>query len=125
MNIHALLRLAPVIPVIVIDELEHAVPLARALIAGGIRVMEVTLRTPAALQAVSAIAHQVEGAIVGVGTITQAEDFDRAIKAGAIFGVSPGLTPALAEASRASGLPLLRSKTQQATMPLNAAQRCT
>jgi len=107
MNIHALLRLAPVIPVIVIDELEHAVPLARALIAGGIRVMEVTLRTPAALQAVSAIAHQVEGAIVGVGTITQAEDFDRAIKAGAIFGVSPGLTPALAEASRASGLPLL------------------
>ena len=107
MNIHELIRLAPVIPVIVIDELEHAVPLARALIDGGIRVLEVTLRTPVALQAVSAMAQQVEGAIVGVGTLTQGEDFDRAIQAGARFGVSPGLTPALAEGSRASGLPLL------------------
>lgn len=107
MNILDLLRLAPVIPVIVIDDPAHAVPLARALLDGGIRVMEVTLRTPVALQAVNAIARQVEGAIVGVGTITEAEDFDRAIQAGASFGVSPGLTSALTEASRACGLPLL------------------
>lgn len=107
MNIPELLRLAPVIPVIVIDELEHAVPLAKALIDGGLRVMEVTLRTPVALQAVNAIAQHVKGAIVGVGTITRPEDFEGALQAGAGFGVSPGLTPALAQASRASGLPLL------------------
>ncbi|MEO7853904.1 MAG: bifunctional 4-hydroxy-2-oxoglutarate aldolase/2-dehydro-3-deoxy-phosphogluconate aldolase [Rubrivivax sp.] len=107
MNILELVRLGPVIPVIVIDDLDHAVPLAKALVSGGIRVLEVTLRTPAALQAVSAIVRQVEGAIVGVGTITRPEDFAAALKAGASFGVSPGLTPALIDASRTSSLPLL------------------
>ncbi len=107
MNVLDLMRLGPVIPVIVIDDLAHAVPLARALVAGGVCVLEVTLRTPVALQAISAIAREVEGAFVGVGTITTPDDFNRAINAGARFGVSPGLTPALIEAARASGLPLL------------------
>ena len=102
-----LMRIGPVIPVIVVDELVKAVPLARALVAGGVRVLEVTLRTPVALQAIRAIADAVDGAIVGVGTITRPDDFDLAIAAGARFGVSPGLTPALTQAARASGLPLL------------------
>lgn len=107
MNILSIMRTGPVIPVIVIDKLEDAVPLARALVAGGIRVLEVTLRTPMALKAIEAIANEVEGAITGVGTITRAEDFDAALKAGALFGVSPGLTPELIAAARASALPLL------------------
>jgi len=102
-----LMRSGPVIPVIVINEVDQAVPLARALVAGGVRVLEVTLRTSAALDAVKAIAQEVEGAIVGVGTITRANDFERALGAGAVFGVSPGLTPELIRAARSSGLPLL------------------
>ncbi|WP_213959858.1 bifunctional 4-hydroxy-2-oxoglutarate aldolase/2-dehydro-3-deoxy-phosphogluconate aldolase [Variovorax sp. dw_954] len=107
MSILDTLRTGPVIPVIVIDRLEDAVPLARALVAGGIRVLEVTLRTPMALQAIETIANEVEGAITGVGTITRAEDFQRARKAGAVFGVSPGLTPDLIAAARDNDLPLL------------------
>ena len=107
MNVLEIMRIGPVIPVIVVEKIEHAVPLARALVAGGVRVLELTLRTPVALQAIEAIAREVEGAIVGVGTITRAEDFDRSIEAGAVFGVSPGLTPALVAAARASALPLL------------------
>jgi 2-dehydro-3-deoxyphosphogluconate aldolase/(4S)-4-hydroxy-2-oxoglutarate aldolase len=106
-NVLEIMRNGPVIPVIVIDRLQDAVPLARALVAGGIRVLELTLRTPVALQAIGAIANEVEGALVGVGTITRAEDFDAALKAGALFGVSPGLTPALVAASKDSALPLL------------------
>jgi len=106
-NVLEIMRTGPIIPVIVVEKIEHAVPLARALVAGGVRVLELTLRTPVALQAIEAIAREVEGAIVGVGTITRAEDFDRSIKAGAVFGVSPGLTPALAAAARDSALPLL------------------
>ena len=102
-----LMRVGPVIPVIVVDDLTKAVPLARALVAGGVRVLEVTLRTAVALQAVRAIADAVDGAIVGVGTITRPEDFDFAIAAGAHFGVSPGLTPALIDAARTSGLAML------------------
>jgi 2-dehydro-3-deoxyphosphogluconate aldolase/(4S)-4-hydroxy-2-oxoglutarate aldolase len=71
MRIAELLRIGPVVPVIVIDDLSHAVPLARALVAGGVRVLELTLRTPVALAAIEAIADQVEGAIVGAGTITR------------------------------------------------------
>ena len=107
MNILNIMRNGPVIPVIVIDRLEDAVPLARALVAGGIRVLEVTLRTPMALKAIEAIANEVEGAITGVGTITRAEDFDAALQAGALFGVSPGLTPELIAAARGSALHLL------------------
>ena len=106
MTLLEIMRSASVIPVIAIDDPEHAVPLARALVAGGIRVLEVTLRTPHGLAAIRAMA-QVEGAIVGVGTLTQGEEFAAARDAGAVFGVSPGLTAALIEALRKSGLALL------------------
>ena len=102
-----LMRIGPVIPVIVIDGIEQAVPLARALVAGGVRVLEVTLRTPVALDAIRAIARDVPDAIVGVGTISRVEHFEHAIQAGARFGVSPGLTRELIEAAHASRLPLL------------------
>lgn len=107
MTMLELLRVGPVVPVIVIDNVDDAVPLARALVAGGVRVLEVTLRTAVALQAVARIGREVAGAIVGVGTIIRAEDFAAASAAGARFGVSPGLTRELAEAARASTLPLL------------------
>jgi len=107
MNVLELMRVGPVIPVIIIDELAQAVPLAEALVAGGVKVLEVTLRTPVAIEAIRAISRQVEGAIVGVGTISRPEDFGQALDAGASFGVSPGLTPALIEAAGKSGLPLL------------------
>ena len=102
-----IMRTSAVIPVIAIDKLEHAVPLAKALVAGGIRVLEVTLRTEHGLPAIRAIAEQVPGAIVGVGTLTSPEEFAASRDAGAVFGVSPGLTPALIAAAKSSGLPLL------------------
>lgn len=102
-----IMRTSAVIPVIAIDDLAHAVPLARALVAGGIRVLEVTLRTEHGLAAIRAMAEQVPQAIVGVGTLTQASEFAAAREAGAVFGVSPGLTAALVEGARKSGLPLL------------------
>lgn len=107
LNVLEVLRVGPVIPVIVIEDLAQAVPLAKALVAGGVRVLEVTLRTPVALAAIRAIAREVPEAIVGAGTLTRPEDFTEARDAGARFGVSPGLTPALVEAARESGLPLL------------------
>lgn len=107
MNVLQIMRTGPVIPVIVIHRFEDAVPLARALVAGGVRVLELTLRTPVALKAIEAIANEVEGAIIGVGTITRPEDFDASVKAGALFGVSPGLTVELIAAARDSALPLL------------------
>ncbi len=107
-DIRSLMRLGPVIPVIVVDQVDHAVPLARALVAGGVRVLELTLRTPVALDSIRAIAAEVEGAIVGVGTITRGDDIPRAIDAGARFGVSPGLTPEIVAAAKAHPeLPLL------------------
>ncbi|MFS0756779.1 bifunctional 4-hydroxy-2-oxoglutarate aldolase/2-dehydro-3-deoxy-phosphogluconate aldolase [Noviherbaspirillum sp. 1P10PC] len=102
-----IMRTSAVIPVIAIDDINHAVPLARALVAGGIRVLEVTLRTAHGLPAIRAMAEQVPDAIVGVGTLTQPREFAAARDAGAVFGVSPGLTPALIEAAKSSGLPLL------------------
>ena len=101
-----IMRTSSVIPVIAIDDPDHAVPLAEALVAGGIRVLEVTLRTRHGLAAIRAMA-QVPGAIVGVGTLTHPDEFAAARDAGAVFGVSPGLTPALIAAARSSGLPLL------------------
>ncbi|MDG4596065.1 MAG: bifunctional 4-hydroxy-2-oxoglutarate aldolase/2-dehydro-3-deoxy-phosphogluconate aldolase [Candidatus Contendobacter sp.] len=101
------IRIGPVIPVLAIDELARAVPLASALVAGGVRVLEVTLRTPVALAAIRTIAREVPEAIVGAGTLIRPEDFIEARDAGARFGVSPGLTPALIEAARESRLPLL------------------
>ncbi len=106
MNIDAIMRTAPVIPVIVIEDEAHAVPLAEALVAGGLRVLEVTLRTPAALGAIRAM-KQVPGAIVGAGTVTNPRDLDAALEAGSEFIVSPGLTDTLGKAAVASGVPFL------------------
>lgn len=98
--------LVPVIPVIVIEDAAHAEPLARALIAGGLPVLEVTLRTPAALDAIRAMS-RVPGAVVGAGTVVSPEDIHRARSAGAIFAVSPGLTDSLIAACEQGALPLL------------------
>lgn len=106
MNIDAIMRTAPVIPVIVIEDVAHAVPLAEALVAGGLRVLEVTLRTPAALGAITAM-KQVPGAIVGAGTVTNAKELDAALEAGSEFIVSPGLTEPLGKAAIAAGVPFL------------------
>lgn len=107
MTLLDIMRTSPVIPVIAIDNIDHAVPLAKALVAGGIRVLEVTLRTEHGLAAIRAMAEQVPDAIVGVGTLTKPDEFAAARDAGAVFGVSPGLTPALIAAAKSSGLPLL------------------
>jgi 2-dehydro-3-deoxyphosphogluconate aldolase/(4S)-4-hydroxy-2-oxoglutarate aldolase len=107
LNTLDLAREGPVIPVIVIQHLEHAVPLAQALVAGGVRVLEVTMRTPVALAAIEAIARAVPEAIVGAGTIRSAADARAAKDAGSVFGVSPGYTAAVGAACREAGLPLL------------------
>ncbi|MBV1776925.1 bifunctional 4-hydroxy-2-oxoglutarate aldolase/2-dehydro-3-deoxy-phosphogluconate aldolase [Burkholderiaceae bacterium DAT-1] len=101
------MRASPVMPVIVLDRVEDAVPLAAALVEGGIRVLEVTLRTAAAMASLEAIAKHVPDAILGVGTVTRPEQFVQVRDAGAVFAVTPGLTPALAEAACAADLPLL------------------
>lgn len=102
-----LLRAAPVMPVLVIHDAELAVDLAHALIEGGLRTLEVTLRTPAALEAIAQIRQHVPGALVGAGTVLSPADWLRAQEAGAQFGISPGLTPALLEATRRSTLPFV------------------
>jgi 2-dehydro-3-deoxyphosphogluconate aldolase/(4S)-4-hydroxy-2-oxoglutarate aldolase len=106
MNIRDIMAAAPVIPVITIEREADAIPMARALVAGGLPVLEVTLRTPVALAAIAAM-RTVPGAIVGAGTLLAPEDFARVEAAGAQFAVSPGLTPALSEAGRRSSVPLL------------------
>lgn len=98
---------APVIPVIVLHDIQHAVPLARALVAGGIRMLEVTLRTPQALACLEAIAREVPEAVAGAGTVRSAADVEASLRAGARFAVSPGYTQALGRACRDAGLPLL------------------
>ena len=102
-----LIQYGPVIPVIVINRLEDAVPLAQALVDGGVRVLEVTLRTPIALQCMEAIASAVPQAILGAGTVRSAADAQAAKDAGCTFAVSPGYTSAIGQACRAIGLPLL------------------
>ena len=103
----SVLDLAPVVPVVVVEDAADAVPLARALVAGGLPAIEVTLRTPAALDAISAIAAEVPDAVVGAGTVITPEQADEAVAAGARFLVSPGWTDVLLEALRASGVPFL------------------
>lgn len=102
-----LARFGPVIPVIVIERAGDAVPLARALVEGGVRVLEVTLRTPVALAAIEAIARHVPEAVVGAGTVRNRSDAQAAADAGARFAVSPGFTPTVAAACRQLALPLL------------------
>lgn len=107
LNIEEVCRLAPVVPVLIIEDLDKAVPLAEALVAGGLRALEVTLRTPVALKAIRAIAHAVPGAEVGVGTLRTADDVKASVDAGARFGVSPGFTNAVMDAADAAKLPML------------------
>jgi 2-dehydro-3-deoxyphosphogluconate aldolase/(4S)-4-hydroxy-2-oxoglutarate aldolase len=102
-----LVAFGPVIPVIVLQQVEHAVPMARALVDGGVRVLEVTLRTPAALACMRAIAREVPEAVVGAGTLRSAADVQAAVDAGCRFGVSPGYTAEIGAACRRLGLPLL------------------
>lgn len=107
MNLDQIIAATSVMPVMVVDRPEDAVPLSQALVEGGIRVLEITLRTAAALESVQAIRAALPEAIVGVGTIATPAQLDAAIAAGAQFGVSPGSTPALLDAVAASGLPFL------------------
>lgn len=102
-----LLAAPAVIPVLSIEKADDAVPLARALVDGGLRVLEVTLRTDCAIEAARRIIAEVPGAVLGIGTVTRVEEFDEVMDVGALFAVSPGLTPALAKAALASGLPYL------------------
>lgn len=101
------LTASPVMPVLVIEKLEHAVPLAKALVAGGIRVLEVTLRTDCALDAIAQIAKDVPDALVGAGTVLNGEDYEAAIEAGAKFVISPGMTPSLVQAALKGPAPLI------------------
>lgn len=106
-NLLAILRAQPVVPVLIVDDAKSAVLLARALVAGGLTAIEITMRTPAALDAVKAVAGEVEGAHVGAGTILNSRDFDAAVKAGSTFIVSPGATRGILEAAKGSDVPLL------------------
>ena len=101
------LNAGPVMPVMVIKNLEDAVPLAKALVAGGIKVLEITLRTPIALEAIRLISQEVKEAIVGVGTIITPEQLKAAEVAGAVFAISPGLTPALLQAAKKGNIALI------------------
>jgi 2-dehydro-3-deoxyphosphogluconate aldolase / (4S)-4-hydroxy-2-oxoglutarate aldolase len=101
------LRQGPVVPVMVIHKLEQAVPLARALVAGGIRVLEITLRTPVAMEAIRIISREVSDAMVGAGTVTRGEELAAVAEAGAVFAISPGLTVELLDAANQGPIPLI------------------
>ena len=107
MTIEEILKLGPVMPVVTIDAAEHAVPLARALVAGGVRAIEITLRTAAGLAAIRAIAQAVPEAVPGAGTVLTGADLDAAADAGAKFAVSPGATRDLLAAAASGALPYL------------------
>jgi 2-dehydro-3-deoxyphosphogluconate aldolase/(4S)-4-hydroxy-2-oxoglutarate aldolase len=105
-DVEAIMMLAPVIPVLVVDDVAHARPIAEALVAGGLPVLEVTLRTPVALDVIYEMT-KVQGAVVGAGTVLNERDLDASLKAGARFIVSPGLTETLGKKALASGMPFL------------------
>jgi 2-dehydro-3-deoxyphosphogluconate aldolase/(4S)-4-hydroxy-2-oxoglutarate aldolase len=108
LSVDQILRTAPVIPVMVVERIEDAVPLATALYNGGLKVLEITLRTPCALDAIRAMVDALpEDAIIGAGTVLTPEDLDKAVAAGSKFLVSPGTTAALIEAAKKSSIPLL------------------
>ncbi|GDY30344.1 bifunctional 4-hydroxy-2-oxoglutarate aldolase/2-dehydro-3-deoxy-phosphogluconate aldolase [Gandjariella thermophila] len=117
-----LLALSPVLPVVVLDEAEQAVPLARALLRGGLRVIELTLRTPAALAAIERVAAEVPDIVVGAGTVTTPEQAEQATKAGAAFLVTPGCTDRLLDAVAETGLPFLPG-VSTVSEALRAAER--
>jgi 2-dehydro-3-deoxyphosphogluconate aldolase/(4S)-4-hydroxy-2-oxoglutarate aldolase len=106
MNLEQIMHAGPVIPVLKVEDPEIAIPLAQALVEGGLPVLEVTLRTESALEVIAAMG-EVEGAIIGVGTVTRPDQFDQARIAGARFAVTPGLTPALSEVAVDAGIPVL------------------
>ncbi|PPD32835.1 MAG: keto-deoxy-phosphogluconate aldolase [Methylomonas sp.] len=106
-SINDVMNTSPVMPVMVINQIEQAVPLARALVEGGLKALEITLRTPVALECIRRIKAEVPGAIVGAGTIINTQTLDQAIAAGAEFIVSPGVTPSLLDAALSSGIPTL------------------
>lgn len=106
-QVEVIMQTSPVMPVLVIDRVEDAVPLAKALVAGGLKVLEVTLRTDAALDAIRAIANEVEGAVVGAGTVTEVAQLAAVQEAGGQFAISPGATPALLKAGFSWELPYL------------------
>ncbi|HEX7742244.1 MAG TPA: bifunctional 4-hydroxy-2-oxoglutarate aldolase/2-dehydro-3-deoxy-phosphogluconate aldolase, partial [Sphingobium sp.] len=106
LTVAQVMELAPVIPVLVVDRVEDALPIAQALVKGGLPALEVTLRTPAALEVIREMS-KVEGAVVGAGTVLNPAQLDAALKAGARFVVSPGLTEPLGKAAIASGVPFL------------------
>ncbi len=103
----AILTTGPVVPVIVVNKLEHAVPMAKALVAGGVRVLEVTLRTACAMDAIRAIAKEVPEAIIGAGTVLNAQQLAEVTEAGAQFAISPGLTEPLLKAATEGSIPLI------------------
>lgn len=103
----SILKLQPVMPVLIIEKIEDAVPLARALAAGGLKAIEITLRTACGLDAIRAVADEVPDSLVGAGTILSPADYTAAVKAGAKFIVSPGATPSLFAAARESDVPFL------------------
>jgi 2-dehydro-3-deoxyphosphogluconate aldolase/(4S)-4-hydroxy-2-oxoglutarate aldolase len=107
MRLESILRLAPVIPVVIIEDLKDAVPLARALVAGGLPVIEITLRTAAGLEAIRAISAEVPDAVVGAGTALTVAQFEKSVAAGAKFVVSPGATDMLLDAVSKAGVRLL------------------
>lgn len=108
LTINEILKVAPVVPVMVVERIEDAVPLARALYNGGLKVLEITLRTPCALDAITAMVEALPAdAVIGAGTIITPADLEKAVKAGSTFLVSPGTTPALIEAAKFSPVPLL------------------
>ena len=108
LTIDQILKVAPVVPVMVVERIEDAVPLAKALYNGGLKVLEITLRTPCALDAITAMVEALPAdAVIGAGTIITPKDLEAAIKAGSTFLVSPGTTPALIEAAKSSSIPLL------------------
>lgn len=102
-----ILTTGPVVPVIVVNKLEHAVPMAKALVAGGVRVLELTLRTDCAIEVIRAIAKEVPEAIVGAGTVTNPEQLAAVVEAGAQFAISPGLTEPLLKAATEGNIPLI------------------
>jgi 2-dehydro-3-deoxyphosphogluconate aldolase/(4S)-4-hydroxy-2-oxoglutarate aldolase len=106
-TIEEILRLGPVLPVVTLRDIDQAIPLARALVAGGVRAVEITLRTPAGLGAIAAVARHVPECLAGAGTVLSADDLQGAAAAGAAFAVSPGATPRLLEAAAAGPLPFL------------------
>ncbi|MBB5213619.1 bifunctional 4-hydroxy-2-oxoglutarate aldolase/2-dehydro-3-deoxy-phosphogluconate aldolase [Parapusillimonas granuli] len=125
MNARELLEQSPVMPVIVIQDIDTAVDLARALVDGGVRSLEITLRSDAALEAIRLISQAVPEALVGVGTVRSARQLESAINAGARFGVSPGFTPDIARAARQTGIPFLPGVATATEAMLAADEGCT